>query len=275
MFNQAVTFRELHVPGTPFILANAWDIGSARMLAAMGAKALATSSAAHAFTLGVPDMGQVPRDVALAHASDLVAATPLPVSGDLENGYGHDPASVAETVTLAAKAGLTGCCIEDTMLPSDSPYDFAQAVERIEAGAAAAKAADGDFVLTARADGVMLGHYDLDEAIRRLKAFEEAGADVLYAPMPADMDALHSICRALEKPVNALCAGRFTQYRLADFARIGVARISLGSALARATHKIIHEAGEAMFGVGDMSRLGQVVGSDIIDPMLTRFMDRA
>ncbi|UJQ93863.1 isocitrate lyase/PEP mutase family protein [Mariluticola halotolerans] len=273
MIDRGVSFRDLHVPGTPFILANAWDTGSARMLAAMGAKALATSSAAHAFTLGVPDMGHVPRDVALTHASDLVAATPLPVSGDLENGYGHDAASVAETVTLAAKAGLAGCCIEDTMLPADTPYDFAAAVERIEAGAAAAKAAEGDFVLTARADGVMLGHYDLDEAIRRLKAFAEAGADVLYAPMVADMDALQSICRAVSKPVNALCAGRFSQYGLADFARIGVARVSLGSALARATHKIIHDTGLAMFERGDMTGLGATVSSDIVDPMLRKFID--
>lgn len=274
MSNQAVSFRDLHVPGAPFILANAWDIGSARMLAAMGAKALATSSAAHAFTLGLPDMGYVPRDVALTHAAEMAAATPLPVNGDLENGYGHDAASVAETVTLAARAGLAGCGIEDTMLPADTPYDFAQAVERIEAAAAAARTVKGDFVITARADGIMLGHYGLDEAIRRLKAFEKAGADVLYAPMPADMEALQRICRALDKPVNALCAGRFSQYRLDDFARIGVARVSLGSALARVTHAVIHDLGQTMFERGDMSGLSAAISSDIVDPMLRRFMDQ-
>lgn len=274
MSSQVVSFRDLHVPGAPFILANAWDIGSARMLAAMGARALATSSAAHAFTLGLPDMGYVPRELALTHAAEMAAATPLPVSGDLENGYGHDAASVAETVTLAGKAGLAGCGIEDTMLPADTPYEFTQAVERIEAAASAARSLKGDFVITARADGVMLGHYGLDEAIRRLKAFEKAGADVLYVPMPADMGALQRICRAVDKPVNALCAGRFSQYRLDDFARIGVARVSLGSALARVTHSVIHDLGQAMFERGDLSGLGAAIGGNIVDPMLRRFMEQ-
>ncbi|MCB9994685.1 MAG: isocitrate lyase/phosphoenolpyruvate mutase family protein [Hyphomicrobiaceae bacterium] len=268
------TFRDLHRPGQPFILANAWDIGSARMLAALGAEALATSSAAFAFTLGLPD-GGAGRDASIAHGKALADATPLPVSGDFENGFGDSPEIVAETVRLAAEAGLAGCSIEDTAGAGRS-YDFAAAVTRIEAAADAARkaiAATGrDFVLLARADGMLVGTYDNDEAIRRLRAFSAAGADALYAPLPPDMEALAAQCRAVDKPVNGLCAGLFTHYSRADFANAGVARISLGSSLARATHKVILDAGRAMFETGDFSRMGEIVPSSVVNGMLTRFM---
>ena len=152
-------FKALHIPGRPFILANAWDVGSAKMLAALGAKALATTSSGHAFTLGKTDMGHVSRDVALQHANDLVVATNLPVSADLENGYGEAPEIVAETTRLAIEAGLAGLCIEDTALPDSRSYSFELSVERIKAASAAAA---GKIVLVARADGVMLGNYDGD-----------------------------------------------------------------------------------------------------------------
>jgi len=183
------SFRDLHQSGNPFILANVWDAGSARMLAGLGAKALATSSAAHAFTLGRPDGGTVTLDEALTHAQEIVAATTLPVQGDFENGFGDDPETCAETVKLAAEVGLAGICIEDTALPSEEPYDFDLAVERIKAAVSAARALPSDFVLTARADGVLMGGYDTDEAIKRLKAFCAVGADCLYAPMVTDMRA--------------------------------------------------------------------------------------
>ena len=170
-------FRAMHRPGDPFILANAWDRGSARMLAALGAQALATSSAAHAFTLGRPDGGTVSRDEALAHAADLVSATPLPVSGDFENGFGKAPETCAETVRLAAEAGLAGISIEDTDLPGAGAYDRAFAVDRIRAAAAAARSLPRDFVLVARADGVMTGGYGFEEALARVTAFASAGAD--------------------------------------------------------------------------------------------------
>ena len=160
-------FRALHRPGNPFILANAWDAGSAKMLTALGAEAIATSSAAHAFTLGRPDMGHVTRDEALAHAAELVAAVTVPVSGDFENGFGEDPDTCAETVRLAYEVGLAGISIEDTALPADTPYERDIAIERIRAASAAARALPGDFVLVARADGVMNGQYDLDEALAR------------------------------------------------------------------------------------------------------------
>ena len=262
--------RALHRPGDPFILANAWDAGSARMLAALGAEAIATSSAAHAFTLGRPDMGHVTRDEALAHAEALVAATPLPVSGDFENGFGEAPDLVAETVRLAAEAGLGGISVEDTALPGVAPYPFDLAVERIRAAAAAARALPRDFVLVARADGIMNGQYDIEEALRRLAAFDAAGADCLYAPIPASMEDLARICAATSKPVNAIAAGPYTRVSRAEFAAIGVARISLGSALARATHRVIHDAAEAMFGAGDFSPLGRSISGDKVDALLTK-----
>ena len=261
-------FRALHRPGQPFILANAWDAGSARMLAALGAQALGTSSAAHAFTLGRPDMGGVSRDEALAHAESLVAATPLPVSGDFENGFADAPDGVADTVRLAAEVGLAGLSIEDTALPDSAAYPFDLAVERIRAAAAAARALPRDFVLIARADGVMNGAYDLAEGMRRLAAFDAAGADGLYLPMPPDMAALRRICAASAKPVNALAAGPFTRVPLAEFAAAGVARVSLGSSLARVTHRAIHDAAQAMFHDGDFTPLGHGIAGSAVDRLL-------
>ena len=258
-------FRALHVPGDPFILPNAWDIGSAKILAALGARALATTSAGHAFTLGLPDMGHVSRDEALAHAADLVAATPLPVSADLENGYGEAPEIVAETVRLAIEIGLCGLCIEDTALPDTAPYPFELALERIRC---AVVAAGGKIVLVARADGVMNAHYDCDEAIRRLQAFSSVGADVLYAPMLPHIADLRRLCTLVDKPVNALVSGNFTNVCLSDFAAAGAARISIGSALARVTHAVTAECGRAMFDRGDFSGLTAGAKGGEIDALL-------
>jgi len=269
MGNKAASFRALHIPGEPFIMANAWDIGSAKMLAALGAKAIATTSAGHAFTLGRCDMGNVSREEAIAHAGDLGDAVDLPINGDLENGYGHDNDDVVKTIVMAFEAGLAGCSIEDTMLPDTMAYPFDQSVERIEAAVDAVRNLDGDFVLTARADGILNGQYGCDEAIRRLRAYEKVGAEILYAPMPQDIEEQKRICLAVEKPVNALCAGKFTAYKISDFANAGVARVSLGSALARVTHKSILDCANAMFISGDMSLLGNAVGSNVIDPLLS------
>ncbi|MBM7067320.1 isocitrate lyase/phosphoenolpyruvate mutase family protein [Actibacterium sp. 188UL27-1] len=263
-------FRALHLPRQPFILANIWDIGSARMMAALGARALATSSSAYGFTIGRPDMGQLSRDEALAHAQDIVAATALPVQGDFENGFGDAPETVAETVRLAAEAGLAGICIEDTVLPGDAPYPFDLAVDRIRAAADAAHALPRDFVLTARADGCLTGHYDHAEALRRIQAFDAAGACCLYVPRVATMAELAQICTATSKPVNVLSVGPMTVATLADFAAIGVARVSLGGGLARATHKIIHDAATAMFTDGDFSALSQILSAELTDQLLEK-----
>ena len=263
------TFRALHVTGDPVLMVNVWDRGSAKMMQAMGAKALATSSAAHAFTQGRPDGGTLTRDEALTHAQDIIAVTTVPVQGDFENGFGDDPETCAETVRLAAEVGLAGICIEDTALPAQSAYAFDLAVERIAAAASAARALPQDFVLTARADGILTGVYDTDEAIARLKAFEDAGADCLYAPMPPDMDALARICQETSAPVNALVAGAYAKQTQADFAKIGVARISLGSSLARITHRALHDAATQMFGAGSFESLRKGISSDVIDDLLT------
>lgn len=261
-------FRDLHRPGDPFVLANAWDRGSARMLAALGAPAVATSSAAHAFVLGRPDGGNVTRDEALAHASDLAAAVNVPVSGDFENGFADDPDGVAETVRLAAEAGLAGISIEDIRFPEGSPYEGELATERIRAAASAARALPGDFVLAARADGVMTGGYGMQDAIDRIRAFDVAGADCLYVPMPPGMASLKKVVAATAKPVNALAAGRFARETRADFAAAGVARISLGSALARLTHRAIDDAARAIFGAGDFSPLTLGMPGGEVDKLL-------
>lgn len=262
------SFRDLHQPGNPFILANAWDIGSAKILARLGAKAIGTSSAAHGFTLGVPD-GNVPRDQALAHAQDLVAAVNVPVSGDFENGYGDAPEVCAETVRLSAEVGLSGICIEDTDLPGSSPYAFDLAVERMRAAAAAAKALGKDFFLVGRTDVLLLETAGLDEAIRRLQAFEAAGVDGLYAPGVKSIADLKAIVEATTLPVNALAIAPFQDCSLSDLAKTGIARVSLGSALARATHRVIHDAGKAMFENGDFSALKTGLPGSVVDQMLS------
>ncbi len=262
------TFRALHKPGEPFILANAWDAGSAKMLAALGAEAIATSSAAHAFTLGRPDGGTVTRDEALAHAQDLVAAVDVPVSGDFENGFGDDPDTCAETVRLSAEVGLAGISIEDEFFGQGTAYPFDMAVERIKAAAAAARALPGDFVVVARADGVMNGRYGMEEALKRVKAFDEAGADCLYVPLPPGTQSLKNVVRATDKPVNALAAGQFTKLSREDFAKAGVARISLGSTLARVTHRVIHDVAQGMFQAGDFTALGAGMKGDDVDKLL-------
>jgi 2-methylisocitrate lyase-like PEP mutase family enzyme len=268
MHDPGPAFRALHRRGDPFVLANAWDIGSASVLAALGAQAIGTSSAAHAFTLGMPDGARITRDQALAHAADLVAATPLPVSADLENGYGPEPEIAAETIRLAAEAGLAGCSIEDTDLPGSGAYDFDLAVDRIRAAVAAARALPRDFVLVARADGVMTGAYDLAEGIRRIRAFEAAGADCLYLPLPPDVEGLRAVCAAVRGPVNVLAAGSFTRLTRADFAALGVARISLGSALARLTHRAIVDGARPIFETGDFTALGRGIPGVEVDRLL-------
>lgn len=263
-------FRALHRPGDPFILANAWDAGSARLLAALGAQAIGTTSSGFAFTLGLADGTAVTRDQALAHAADLVAATPLPVSSDLENGYAEAPEGVAETVRLAAEAGLAGCSIEDTDLPGKGAYGFDLAVERVRAAVAAARGLSRDFVLVARADGVMTGAYGLEEGLRRLRAYEAAGADCLYLPAPPDMAALRAICAAVSAPVNALAAGAFAAQGRADFAQAGVARISLGGGLARLAQAAVVRGARDMLEAGDFRPLASAAKEAEIDALLAQ-----
>ena len=261
-------FYDLHQSAC-FVIPNPWDVGSARMMAAAGAKALATSSAAHAFTMGRPDLGGVTRDEALAHAEMMVAATDLPVSGDFENGFGDMPEIVAETVRLSAEAGLSGCSIEDIMMADGTPaYEFELAVERIKAGAAAARSLGRPFIFCARADGVMHGAYDLAEGIKRLQAFEAAGADLLYLPVVPNVDALKLVVASVTKPVNALAAGAVQKMSVTEIAACGVRRISLGSMIARLTHRAIHDSMEEILKAGPFSNLDQAMSGSKVDNML-------
>ena len=227
-------FRALHAaPGT-FLIANAWDGGSARILTGLGFKALATSSGASAGTLGRLD-GQVTRDEALAQSRTIAGVTELPVSADLEKGFGDSPEVVAETIRLAAATGLVGCSIEDATRDAARPlYDLGQATERIAAAAQTAHGLPFPFTLTARAENFLNGRPDLDDTIRRLQAFERAGADVLFAPGLPDLQAVRTVCSALSKPVNFMVGIRGKSFTLAELAAAGVKRVSLATSLYRA-----------------------------------------
>jgi 2-methylisocitrate lyase-like PEP mutase family enzyme len=231
---KAARFRVLHDGPGIFVIPNPWDVASARILAGVGFEALATSSAASACVLGRRD-GGLTRDEALAHARMIVNATDLPVSADLERGFGDAPEIVAETIRLAADTGLVGCTIEDTTGNNDRPlYDFNLAVERIAAAAQAARALNFPFVLTARAHNLVYANPSLDETIKRLQAFERAGADVLFAPGLPDLDAVRATCTALSKPVNFMVGIKGKSFTVAELASAGVKRISLATSLYRA-----------------------------------------
>lgn len=239
------------------------------MMAAMGAQALATSSAAHAFTLGRADLGGVSRDEALAHAEMMVAATPLPVSGDFENGFADDPEGVAETIRLAAEAGLSGCSIEDTQMVAGNPaYGFELAVDRIRAAVSAARALGRPFVLCARADGVMNGVYDLAEGIRRLQAYQAVGADLLYLPVPPGRAELAQVLASVRGPINALAAGPLRQLTVAEMAAMGVRRVSTGSQIARVTHAAIRDCMAGMLGEGAFTPFLRAMTGGEVDAML-------
>jgi 2-methylisocitrate lyase-like PEP mutase family enzyme len=231
---KAAGFHALHDrPGT-FVIPNPWDVASARILAGLGFEALATSSAASACILGLRD-GELTRDEALAHARMIANATDLPVSADLERGFGDAPNTVAETIRLAADAGLVGCTIEDTTGNPERPlYDFSLAVERIAAAAQAASTLGFPFIVTARAHNLMYANPSLDETIKRLQAFERAGADVLFAPGLADLNAVRTVCSALSKPVNFMVGIKGKSFSVTELAGAGVKRISLATSLYRA-----------------------------------------
>lgn len=223
----SVSFLELHRPGQPLLIPNPWDVGTARQLESMGYRALATTSSGFAGTLGRAD-GRVTRDEALEHATAIVVATSVPVNADLENGFSDQPAGVAETVRLAAAAGLAGCSIEDyTGSPADPIYDRGLARERIAAAAEITRAEKTRVVLTARAENYLHGRADLADTIERLQTFQEAGADVLYAPGLAAIAEIEELVRSLDRPVNVLLRPGLTVEALA---KAGVARISVGGA---------------------------------------------
>jgi 2-methylisocitrate lyase-like PEP mutase family enzyme len=230
---KAEAFRALHERPGAFVIPNPWDVGTALILARSGFEALATTSAGCAFGLGRRD-GAITREEALTHARSIVEATPLPVSADLENGFADAPAAVAPIIGLAAEAGLVGASIEDASGDPEHPiYDFTLAVERVAAAVEAARALPFAFTLTARAENFLHARPDLDDTIRRLQAFEVAGADVLYAPGLHEPGPIRTLCSALRRPVNVLAGIGPKPLSVAELAAAGVRRISLGSALSR------------------------------------------
>lgn len=220
-------FRALHYEDKAFLIPNPWDVGSAKIMEGLGFRALATTSSGFAASIGKLD-GGVTRDEAIDHCRDLVAATPLPVSADLENGYGDRPEDAAETVRQAIDAGLAGCSIED--YSGEAIYEFDHALERVVAAIEAARAAPRDFVLTARAENLIRNRPDIDDTIKRLQAFDEAGADVLYAPGLRDIQTIEKVCAAVSKPVNVLVGGT-SEMTVDQISAAGAKRISVGGGL--------------------------------------------
>jgi 2-methylisocitrate lyase-like PEP mutase family enzyme len=252
-------FRELHVPGRPLLMPNPWDVGSARLLVSLGFRALGTTSNGHAATLGRPD-GKVSRTEALQHARSIVEAVPVPVSADLEAGFADEPEGVFVTVTEAVAAGLAGCSIEDYLPGSDKPIpDVKRAAERVAAAATAARTGPG-LVLTARAENHIRGNPDLADTIARLQAYQEAGADVLYAPGLTDVADIRTLVASVDRPVNVLARPGLPG--VSALAEAGAARISVGgsfsqvayAALAAAAHELL-DAGT--FGYLDLAAEGQ------------------
>jgi 2-methylisocitrate lyase-like PEP mutase family enzyme len=253
---KAEAFRALHASGC-FVMPNPWDAGSAKALAGLGFAALATSSGAAAGVLGRRD-GEITCDEALAHARAIVEATDLPVSADLENGFGDAPADAASAIRRAAECGLVGGSIEDCSGVAERRlYDFGLAVERIAAAAQAARALPFPFTLTARCENFLRGNPDLDDTIRRLQAYEQAGADVLFAPALPDLAAVRAVCAAVGKPVNFMVGRKGASFSVAELRDAGVRRISLATSLYRAAMAgLMQAAAEAkQGGFGYVDRL--------------------
>lgn len=256
---KAVRFRALHHGPGAFIIPNPWDVGSALVLAGLGFQALATSSAASACAIGRRD-GGLTREQALAHARSILDATDLPVSADLEKGFGDAPEVVAETIRLAADAGLVGCTIEDATGNPERPlFDDRLAVERIAAAAEAARALPFPFMLAARAHSLLYAGGSVDAAIRRLQEFERAGADVLFAPGLPDLAAVRAVCTAVSKPVNFMAGIKGKSFSVAELAAAGVRRISLATSLYRAAMSGFLNAIREIKDVGQFSFLDQCV----------------
>jgi len=226
--------KALHAQDTAFVIPNPWDAGSARLLASLGFEALATTSAGYAFSKGKRDsFAGLGRAEVLKNAAEIVGAVDLPVSADLEDGFGAAPEMCAQTIHLACAAGLVGGSIEDATGNLETPiYDLHQSVERIAAAADAAR--DLPFLLTARAENYLWGRPDLDDTIQRLQAFSEAGADVLYAPGLPDIAAIRAVCAAVDKPVNVVMGLQGCTYSVAELSEAGVRRVSVGGSFARA-----------------------------------------
>jgi 2-methylisocitrate lyase-like PEP mutase family enzyme len=260
-------FRALHHRDRAFIIPNPWDAGTARLLARLGFEALATTSAGYAYTTGLPD-GQVGRDAMLEHVKAIVDATDLPVSADLENCFGDSPEICAETIRLAAATGLAGGSIEDvTPRPHGTLYTFDHAVERVRAAAEAAHSLSAPFTLTARAENFIAGNPDLQDTIRRLQAFQEAGADVLYAPGIKTKEEITAVVSSVDRPINVLMPIGTASFDLATLSAMGVKRISVGSSLCRVALSAFYRAAEEMQQTGTFAFGNGLIPYDTFNEM--------
>jgi 2-methylisocitrate lyase-like PEP mutase family enzyme len=258
--DKALRFQELHRGPGAFLIPNPWDAGSARILRGLGFEAFATSSAAAAGVLGRRD-GKMTREEVLAHSATIVSATDLPVAADLEHGFGDSPATVAETIRLAAGVGLVGGSIEDARVEREQPiYDLKLATERVAAAVQAARSLPFPFMLAARAENFVRGNPNLDDTIKRLLAYQEAGADVLFAPGLPDLASVRAVCAAVSKPVNFAVAGRGKSFSVAELVEAGVKRISFAATFYRA----------AMTGLIDAARESRERGTfSFVDHAIT------
>ena len=262
--------KVLHDGDTAFVIPNPWDAGSARLLTSLGFEALATTSAGYAFSKGKRDsFAGLGRDELLENAAEIVNATHLPVSADLEDGFGSAPGTCADTVRMACKIGLVGGSIEDaTGNPSSPIYSISEAVERIQAAAEAARGLP--FLLTARAENYLWGRPDLNDTIRRLQAFSEAGADVLYAPGLPDIEAIKTVCHAVEKPVNVVMGLRGASYSVAELSAAGVRRISVGGSFARAALGALMRAAEEVKTSGTFGYAAEAIPDAVVSQLMSQ-----
>ena len=267
-YDKAVIFRALHQQSDAFVIPNPWDGASARLLVAEGFSALATSSAAHAATLGRRD-GAVTRDEALAHSRLIVEAVDVPVAADLENGFGSSKAEVAGTYAAAAAVGLVGGSIEDaTGNPSAPLFDLGEATDRVAAAVEAVRALKFPFTLTARAENFIRGNPNLNDTIRRLQAFEKAGADVLFAPGLPDLAAVRRVCASVSKPVNVMAAVAGKGFTVAELSAAGVKRISLAASLYRAAMSGLLDAAREAKGPGTFTFVERTITTAALSAQL-------
>lgn len=262
------TFRDLHQRAGAFVIPNPWNIGTARLLAASGFEALATTSVGYAFSVGRQDHG-ISRDEMIEHTAELCAAIDLPINADLENGFGNDPDTVAETIRMAAGAGLAGCSIEDSTNDDGNPvYAMDLAVDRVRAAVDVVRNLPFPFMLTARAENYLHGRRDLNDTIQRLQAFQEAGANVLYAPGLTDMGEIETLIKSVDRPVNVLAGMTGTHFDMSVLERVGAKRVSTGGALTRVAFAAVLEAAREMRDKGTFEFVNGPITSREISQLL-------
>ncbi len=265
-------FMALHLRENTFFLPNPWDVGSAKMMTALGVEALATTSAGYAFSSGKTSaIGEIEREEALSHAREIVDTTHLPVSADLENGYGREPETVARTIERAIEVGLAGCTIEDTTGdPSDPLYDPSLAVERIAAAVETAKKLDVNFVLTARAENYLFGRPDIDDTLNRLLGYQKVGADVLYAPGLPDLTVIQEVCKTVQRPVNVVAGIGLRGVTFSQLQKAGVRRISAGSSLSRVAFGAMVEATNRILQTGSFEDFSTAATFSGLDSLIRK-----